>query len=276
MSVTTDSPVISVDDFKALHRPLVLDCRFNLADPEQGYADYRKGHIPGAYYLHLEHDLSGPVAEHGGRHPLPDPDTLARRLRSMGLMPGQAVVVYDDQRMAYAARARWLLRYLGHRFVWILDGGYQAWLASGGATDRREPAPRMGRFQPEPAGDWTRDYHFISNALSRQDGQITLIDSRDARRYQGLEEPLDPVAGHIPGALNVPWQAVVDERGYFKPGSWHQDHWADIKDKEEVVVYCGSGVTACVNLLSLEAAGIPARLYPGSWSDWCSYLVKTR
>lgn len=269
MPVTTHSaipsPIISVAEFKALLRPLVLDCRFSLANPEEGYASYRQGHIPGAYYLHLEKDLSAPRTTHGGRHPLPDPEVFARRLRSTGLLPEQPVVVYDDQRMAYAARARWLLRYLGHSRVWVLDGGYQAWIASGGAADRREPAPRMGRFNPKPAKEWVCNYEDVKN-LGPTD---CLIDSRDPRRYAGLEEPLDPIAGHIPGAVNYYWQEVVDERGFFRLLSWHKEHWARLTGAP--VVYCGSGVTACVNLMSLEAAGINARLYPGSWSDWCSY-----
>lgn len=268
MAVTSQYPVISLDEFKTLVRPLVFDCRFNLANADEGYAAYRQGHIPGAYYLHLEKDLSGSLSRHGGRHPLPDPQTLARRLRSSGLLPGQPVVVYDDQQMAYAARARWLLRYLGHQEVWVLDGGYKAWLASGGVPDRREPPPRMGRFEPNPTSDWTCEYQEVKTLT----GSGCLIDSRAPSRYAGLEEPLDPIAGHIPGAMKYFWQEVVDEQGFFRPVSWHREHWSKWADTN-IVVYCGSGVTACVNLMSLEAAGINARLYSGSWSDWCSYQL---
>lgn len=272
MNQTTASPLISVAELRGQlgKGVLVFDCRFNLAtnpSAESGYSVYRQGHIPGAFYLDLEQDLSGPIEQHGGRHPLPSPEAFTQRMRARGLGPITSVVVYDDSRMAYAARAWWLLRYFGHADVRILDGGYRAWIAAGGAADRREPALKQGIFTAHPVVDWTRDYAAIRSAPEN----FTLIDSREPRRYQGIEEPIDPIAGHIPGALNYPWQEVTDDNGFFKPEEWHQQRWAAVRDSNEVTVYCGSGVTACVNLLSLEVSGIAARLYPGSWSDWCSY-----
>lgn len=248
---------------------VVIDCRFNLMDKELGYQQYRIGHVPGAYYFHLERDLSAPVSRHGGRHPLPATEILADKLRRAGINQHTLVVVYDDSRMAFAARAWWLLRRLGHEHVAILDGGYQAWCALGGMLDRREPPSRWGNFRAQAPRDNSVGY---ADVLANNNA-LTLIDSRETRRYAGLEEPLDPIAGHIPGALNYPWQDVTDEQGFIKPTQWHEARWRSLPDKQNLVVYCGSGVTACVNLLSMYLSGIEARLYPGSWSDWCSYQI---
>lgn len=272
MNQTTVSPLVSAAELHSQlgKSVLVFDCRFNLATctaTGSGYSAYRQGHIPGAFYLDLEQDLSGPVGQHGGRHPLPSPDAFTRSMRARGLGPLTPVIVYDDSRMAYAARAWWLLRYFGHADVRVLDGGYRAWIAAGGAADRREPALKQGIFSAHSRADWTRDYAAISDAPE----SFTLIDSRESRRYQGIEEPIDPIAGHIPGALNFPWQEVTDEHGFFKPAEWQKQRWGAVSDKDNITAYCGSGVTACVNLLSMEVGGIAARLYPGSWSDWCSY-----
>lgn len=252
---------------------LILDCRFNLAKnnaTQSGLEAYRQGHIPGAHYVDLEKDLSSPLAPHGGRHPLPSAESFTRKMRELGLNPHTPVVVYDDSRMAFAARAWWLLRFFGHQQVAVLDGGYRAWVDAGYASDRREPATKNnGRFIAQPSPDLIRDHQAITAAPET----FTLIDSREQRRYAGLEEPLDPVAGHIPGARNFPWQDTTDEQGFFKPKKWHDQRWQELADEKGITVYCGSGVTACVNLLSLEMAGVAARLYPGSWSDWCSYLA---
>lgn len=245
---------------------VILDCRFNLADKSLGYQQYRESHLPGAFYFDLENDLSGAKGKHGGRHPLPNPEELAQKLRDAGVSQQSLVVVYDDSRMAYAARAWWLLRYLGHENVAILDGGYQAWCNAGGALDRREPFIKGGTFKP---GDPLVSYIDYSELVENSD-HLTVVDSRESRRYAGLEEPIDPVAGHIPGAVNYFWQEVTDEQGFIKPLDWQQQRWKELAG-QEIVVYCGSGVTACVNLLSLHLSGIQAKLYPGSWSDWCSY-----
>lgn len=266
------SPLISVEALQKVldTRPLIIDCRFNLLDKKLGFEQYAEGHIPGAFYLDLEKDLSGPVSLHGGRHPLPSTEQFAHTLRLMGLSSERQVVVYDNSQMAYAARCWWLLKYFGHDNVSLLDGGYSAWVEGGGLVDRRQPKmPLYGHFIAQPG---QRPVRHIEEIKSLQ-GQLTLIDSREPVRYAGIEEPIDPVAGHIPGALNVHWQLNLDENGKFHKPEFHKSQWQHLDPAREIVVYCGSGVTACVNLLSLELAGIPASLYPGSWSDWSSYLV---
>lgn len=263
------SSLISASELRAQlgKTTVVVDCRFNLMDKSQGQSLYRQGHIPGAFYLDLERDLSSAVHTHGGRHPLPNIEQLQIKLRNFGINPFTSIVVYDDSRMAYAARAWWLFKMMGHKDVRILNGGFNAWIGINGAKDRRDPAIKQGIFKAELQLNVTvgRD-----NILS--DESITLIDSREARRYQGLEEPIDPVAGHIPNALNFFWQDVTDAQGFIKSIEWQKEHWSALKTTENLAVYCGSGVTACVNIFSLHLCGIDAKLYPGSWSDWCSYL----
>jgi thiosulfate/3-mercaptopyruvate sulfurtransferase len=251
---------------------VVVDCRFSLADPSLGRRLYSDSHIPGAHYLDLNQDLSSPVQPHGGRHPLPNLDQFASKLTAMGVRSGEDatwVVAYDDSRFAFASRLWWLLRYLGHDQVAVLDGGFQGWQAAGYSVTADLPQPRVGSFIPQVRPERAVD---IATVQARQNG-VVLVDSREAERYRGEHEPIDPVAGHIPGAVNYPWQEVTDPQGYVLPELVQQQRWATLPPYQELIVYCGSGVTACVNLLSLEIAGISsAKLYPGSWSDWCSYL----
>lgn len=251
---------------------VILDCRFKLDAPQWGEEQYRQQHIPGAYYVNLDRDLSSSVKFHGGRHPLPDLDRLGSKLASMGIVRNQTMVVlYDDSRYAFAARGWWLLRYLGHQPVAVLDGGWQGWLAAGNPVTDIIPKSSQGEFSPSPQPDWIVD---LETVKARKDlpGTI-LIDSRDRDRYMGEREPIDPIAGSIPGAVNSPWKQVSDEAGYFKNLEQQRQLWSDYAQAEEIIVYCGSGVTACVNLLSLNLAGIErAKLYPGGWSDWCSYM----
>lgn len=246
---------------------VILDCRFNLMDKSQGLSLYRQGHIPGAYYVDLERDLSSPVQTHGGRHPLPNLERLQEKLRSFGIGQHTTVVVYDDSRMAYAARAWWLLKYMGHADVRILNGGFNAWINNKGAIDRREPAFKQGNFKLDVQANST-----ITRDQIQSDNAMVLIDSREPRRFQGLEEPIDPIAGHITGAVNFFWQDVTDENAFVKTIDAQKAHWSRLADSKNLGVYCGSGVTACVNIFSLHLCGINAKLYPGSWSDWCSYL----
>ncbi len=246
---------------------VVLDCRFNLMDKSQGLALYQQGHIPGAFYVDLERDLSSAVQTHGGRHPLPDVEHLQKRLQSFGVNQHTTVVVYDDSRMAYAARAWWLLKFMGHQDVRILNGGFNAWVEIHGAIDRREPAFKVGNFKAVSQANQTIDRDYILSNKS-----LTLIDSREPRRFQGLEEPIDPIAGNIPNAVNYFWQDITDEQALVKSLEWQKIHWAALTNTNDIGVYCGSGVTACVNIFSLHLCGINAKLYSGSWSDWCSYL----
>lgn len=268
-------PVIgAVDVLKCLDREAVAiaDCRFSLADPALGYQQYAAGHLPGAVYFDLNRDLSSPVRQHGGRHPLPDPEQLARKLERAGVRWGETLVVaYDDARFAFAARFWWLLRYLGHDRVAVLDGGFGNWQAAGYPVTTEVPQPQPGQFRPQVRTEWVVEIEAVRRSQS-QSG-IVLVDSREGDRYRGEREPIDPVAGHIPGAVNFPWQDATTSEGYVRPQTEHQQRWSDLSTAGSRIVYCGSGVTACVNLLSLELAGVPNnKLYAGSWSDWCSYL----
>lgn len=256
---------------------VIVDCRFSLMEPERGCQQYQQGHIPGAYYLDLNQDLSSPVGQHGGRHPLPDCDTLAVKLAAMGVNSTgpngpTLVVAYDDSRFAFASRLWWLLRYFGHEQVAVLDGGFAAWQASNYPVTVEIPMSRAGNFVAQPQSEQVVDIEVVK---ARKDlPGVVLVDSREGDRYRGEREPIDPIAGHIPGAVNYPWQDVTDAQGYARSPDQQRDRWADLLPADEILVYCGSGVTACVNLLSLELAGRSnGKLYAGSWSDWCSYLI---
>jgi thiosulfate/3-mercaptopyruvate sulfurtransferase len=249
---------------------ILLDCRFSLQDVNAGRVAYETGHIPGAHYLALDSDLSGPVLQHGGRHPLPSAREFASRLTALGVGPTTPVVAYDDSRFAFASRLWWMMRAIGYRPPTLLNGGYSAWLAAGGKPETRVPTADTVPIAEhvEFAGICG-----IDDLAGLQAAGAVLVDSREAARYQGLEEPIDPIAGHIPGALNRPWQGVTGDKGAIVSESLLREHWGDVLEKESLVVYCGSGVTACVNLFSLAMLGRDdAVLYPGSWSDWCSYL----
>jgi thiosulfate/3-mercaptopyruvate sulfurtransferase len=252
------------------HGAVVFDCRFSLADPAAGRTLYEQGHVPGAFHLDLERDLSGPVGEHGGRHPLPGPDAFAARLAAFGVDRDTPVIVYDDNRFAFSSRLWWLMRSLGYRPPRLLDGGYQAFLAVGGRPQAEKP-PAVACDPPR--GLVFNGYCDIEGLRRAQSKGALLVDAREAKRYEGLEEPIDPVAGHIPGAINRPWQRMTDETGRARPIDEQLALWGDILEAEQLVVYCGSGVTACVNLFSLALLGREdGSLYAGSWSDWCSYL----
>ena len=249
----------------------IIDCRFALGDPDLGRQQYETTHIPGADYLDLNRDLSSPAQVHGGRHPLPNDRVLGAKLAAMGINSQTLVVAYDDSRFAFAARLWWLLRYYGHDRVAILDGGYANWVKAGYAITADLPETSApGNFQPQIQSDWIVDIDrvkVIQHSLAHR-----LIDSREPDRYQGNTEPIDPVAGHIPSAINYPWQDVSTLAGFALPVEEQQRRWMEISPDLEPIVYCGSGVTACVNLFSLNLAGIDGgKLYPGSWSDWCSY-----
>jgi thiosulfate/3-mercaptopyruvate sulfurtransferase len=258
----------------------IIDCRFQLGQPTWGYEQYQKNHIPGAYYLDLDRDLSSPVARHGGRHPLPDPDQLAEKLSTIGINSGETwVIAYDDSRFAFASRLWWLLRYLGHDKIALLDGGWSGWQRNHCPVSQEIPPTSSGNFIAKPQSDWIVD---IGTVKANQKNPLSvLIDSRERDRYRGEREPIDSIAGHIPCAICLPWQEVTDEQGNCLPSEAQKERWADYVNSEEMIVYCGSGVTACVNLFSLAIAqrhsaiaGLsPAKLYPGGWSDWCSYLT---
>ncbi len=250
---------------------VILDCRFDLSDPQWGERQYRHSHIPGAYYLHLDQDLSAPLKRHGGRHPLPVTQEFASKMASLGVDFGKTLVVaYDSSRLAFAARLWWLLRYFGHDHVAVLDGGWLAWQEGQYPVSNTLDIPSPGNFIPQVRTDWIVDIETVKNYQNCP--EIILVDSRDRDRYLGKIEPLDPVAGHIPGAINLPWKEVTEPSQKIRSPLEQSQRWQKYQFGSPLVVYCGSGVTACVNLLSLEIAQINnAKLYPGGWSDWCSY-----
>ena len=240
---------------------IIVDCRHRLSDLEAGRRSWLEGRLPGAHHLNLDRDLSGPLIPGpqgplGGRHPLPDPHTFAATMRALGLRADSRVLAYDDTGGCFAARLWWVLRWLGFGRVSVLNGGIAAWTTAGGRLSagppQREPSP--GDWTPSPDDRWLlprADVAGFSGAL---------IDSRDADRYRGEREPLDPVAGHIPGAINRPWRDLLGEDGCV----------VGVPDAPEgAAFYCGSGVTACVNLLALADQGrADGRLFVGSWSGW--------
>jgi thiosulfate/3-mercaptopyruvate sulfurtransferase len=221
-------------------------------------------------YMDLERDLSAPVGKHGGRHPLPDVGELAAKLGRAGIDRGTRVVAYDDQGGAMASRLWWLLRYMGHDAVYVMDQGYSAWKAAGYPVTDAQPAIRVPkRYEPEVQASMLADVDAV-RAASR-DGSSVLVDSRETRRYLGLEEPIDRVAGHIPGARNWFWKDNLDEQGRWRSAEQLEERFAALEKDAPIIVYCGSGVTACPNVLALEAAGYRnVKLYAGSWSDWIS------
>ena len=244
--------------------PLVLDVRWRLTGPP-GLPDYLAGHVPGAVFCDLERALTAPPGD-GGRHPLPDPLRFEREMRALGLRADRDVVVYDDGDALPAARAWWCLRYFGHHRVRVLDGGYAAWVAAGHpvGTDPVEVEP--GDFVAEPDGMPVVDAAGAAE-LARSG---VLLDVRTGERYRAEAEPIDPVAGHIPGAVNAPAAGSLTATGRFRPGAelWTRYQGLGIGPDVEVGAYCGSGITAAQTVLGLSIAGVPAALYPGSWSNW--------
>lgn len=249
----------------------IVDCRHDLAHPEWGAQSYAAGHIPGASFAHLDRDLSSPMGPKTGRHPLPDPERLAQRLGRFGIDRSVQVVAYDQGSGAIAARLWWLLRFLGHESAAVLDGGFAAWQAAGLPVSTAEERPAARRFETTPHPAWYATAEEVARGLERR--EIVLVDARAADRFAGRNETLDPVAGHVPGARNHPFARNLDSDGRFLPPQELGRLWRETlggASPEAVVSMCGSGVTACHNLLAMERAGLHgARLYAGSWSEWC-------
>ena len=265
--------LVSTADLAAhLDDPLwvVFDCRFTLTDPQAGRRAYEAGHIPGARYADLDADLSAPVGKGTGRHPLPDPQILARKLSDWGVGVNRQVVVYDDSYNSIAVRMWWLLRWLGHPGVAVLDGGWPKWLREKRPATPQAPLPQHALFPHLPEMSQVAHADEILQGLS--DPGRLLLDARPERRFTGEYEPLDPVAGHIPGAINWPFEENLDFDGTFlAPEALRENYQALLKGRapHDVIHVCGSGVTACHNVLAMEIAGLPgSRLYPGSWSEW--------
>ena len=267
--------LISVAD---LHRmlssdadALLVDCGYDLSDTNKGRREHSEGHLPGARYVHLGDDLSGEVTGANGRHPLPDPDAFAARMRALGLHRGQQVVAYDAAGNFYAARLWWMLRWIGHDAVAVLDGGKAAWMAAGLPLE-------SGEVPEGPAGDFVLAPSLVAEAataeevLANIEGEdFQVLDARDAARFAGGPDALDPVSGHIPGARNRPFRDNLTSEGHFRPACELATEFRQLLGGKPAILQCGSGVTACHNALAMEIAGIPdARLYPGSWSEWIS------
>jgi thiosulfate/3-mercaptopyruvate sulfurtransferase len=256
---------------------VIVDCRFMLGQPQSGYDAYVLEHIPGARYADLEKDLSGAKREDGsgGRHPLPDVQAFAATLARLGIRNDQTVVAYDEQGGAMASRLWWLLTYMGHDSVYVMNGGFPAWKQAGypsasGTSDMTVEA--AGPYEPNVRTEMVVKAEDIAQRRQQiEEGRVILVDSREDARYRGIAEPIDKVAGHIPGARHWFWKANLDAEGRFRSVKEQMQRFEPLQGAEEVIVYCGSGVTACPNVLSLQEVGFTnVKLYAGSWSDWIS------
>ena len=273
MSASYSTLIGALEFAQRTHDPdwIVFDCRFDLANPDFGRQAYATGHLPGAFFLDLDDDLSGAKTGTNGRHPLPDPAQLAARLAACGVGNHTQVVAHDDAGGMFAARLWWLLRWFGHHRVAVLDGGLQAWLAAGQALDDALPEARSATYTLALRADRVDAQH-VRQHLGQPD--MVLIDARSPDRFRGENEMLDPVGGHIPGAINRFFRDNLDAHGCFKQASVLREEFGALlgaHSPRQVVHQCGSGVTACVNALAMEAAGLSgSRLYAGSWSEWCA------
>lgn len=270
------STLISTEELQALlgsAEVAVVDCRFSLADTSAGRRAYSASHIPGAVYAHLDEDLSAPIApdRKGGRHPLPGPETFAATLSAWGVGNDTQVVAYDDGPGMMASRLWWMLRWLGHEKAAVLDGGWTVWQAENRPVESDLPTPSAATFVPRPRPELVVD---ADRALAyTASGGALLIDARSPDRFRGENETLDPAGGHIPGASNFFYGENLSGGRFLAADELAERYRALVKQRpaQEVVFYCGSGVSACHNLLAMEHAGLGlARLYPGSWSDWIS------
>ena len=266
--ITTDALALRLDDPAIA----IVDCRYNLENEQLGEQEYTGRHIPGAAYAHLAHDLAGKKTGTNGRHPLPDPESLRRTFGRLGIASGIQVVGYDQDSGMYASRLWWLLRWMGHDAVAVLDGGFAKWLAERRPTTSGEEHHTPREFVGSPRVGWTMSAGEVASASKRPDWRI--VDARAPERYRGETEAIDRVAGHIPGAANHFFKWNLDEHGTFRtPEEIRGELKAAVGDvsPDRIISYCGSGVTACHNLLALEHAGLRgAKLYPGSWSEWSS------
>ena len=251
---------------------IVFDTRHELSDTEKGRNAWKTSHIPGAYFLHMDEDLSGAKTGANGRHPLPEIADFASRMNRCGVGPGKQIVIYDDGGGSYAARLWWMLRWLGHGRAALLDGGFARWQYENRPANASVPPRRQGAFEPKPMLGATADVHYV--AAIRESPTVRIVDARSAARFAGMEETLDPVAGHIPGAVNRFWQRNLAADGSFLPPERLRKEFLELLGNANAsltVHSCGSGITACHNLFAMELAGLAgSRLYPGSWSEWCA------
>jgi thiosulfate/3-mercaptopyruvate sulfurtransferase len=249
----------------------VIDCRFQLGNPDAGRVQYEHSHITGAVYFDLEKDLSGTVGTHGGRHPLPNFSQLKARLEESGINNDTTLVAYDAKESAFASRFWWLLKYLGHDKVYILNGGFEAWTKARNPVNDQIPKYSRSDFIISKNKEMLASYEEVKDLALNGSKSAILIDSRENKRFLGIEEPIDRIAGHIPTAINKPWMEGL-ENGYLKSKLQQEERFAGLDKEQPVIVYCGSGVTATPNFIALKEAGFKnVRLYAGSYSDWVSY-----
>ncbi|WP_018753853.1 sulfurtransferase [Paenibacillus sanguinis] len=258
---------------------VIVDCRFWLNDPHAGRERYNEAHIPRAVYLDLDEDLSAPLSQHGGRHPMPEPEQMAHTFGQAGLSQDDRIVIYDDNDGMIAARLWWMLTYLGHTQVFLLEQGYSAWKKAAFPITADQPVVIPKTFEARPQPELIATLEEVREIIYQDPsarveaaGPKVLIDSRERKRYLGLEEPIDAKAGGIPNAFNYFWKEVLTEEGRLKPTAALEEHFSGLDKNQEIVVYCGSGVSACPNILALKQIGFKhVKLYPGGWSDWISY-----
>jgi thiosulfate/3-mercaptopyruvate sulfurtransferase len=249
----------------------VIDCRFSLSEPNKGSEVYLQSHLPGAVYFDLEKDLSKPASIHGGRHPLPDLDQFIPKLEKAGIDDRTTVVVYDNGEGAFASRFWWMLRYLGHEKVYVLNGGFKEWAEANNEITSEVPHFEKSNFTIQLQDKFVATIEDVKEAILNHQNSVVLIDSREEKRFLGIEEPIDKKAGHIPSAINKPWFEGLNS-GLFKNEVEQQKRFEEIDHSKQIIVYCGSGVTASPNFLALKEAGYEnVRLYVGSFSDWISY-----
>jgi thiosulfate/3-mercaptopyruvate sulfurtransferase len=249
----------------------IVDCSFSLADPDKGRRDYGISHLPGAVYFDLEKDLSGQISDHGGRHPLPNMEELVLKLEEAGISEKTTVIAYDYGEGAYAARFWWMLHYLGHENVFVLDGGFKEWNGSNYPVTKESPVFAKTTFKVNVKAELLSNVEEVKAVVNGQVSNVVLIDSREEKRYLGLEEPIDKKAGHIPGAINKPWFEGL-QNGHYKTTEQQKQRFSELDANNQLIVYCGSGVTAVPNFLALKEAGFnQVKLYLGSFSDWISY-----
>ena len=270
MAYTTIISAAQLADIAGNDDVRIFDCRFSLKDPQGGLKSYQAGHIPGAQFADMDTQLSSPMTESSGRHPLPAEETFLEQLHVWGINNSTQVIAYDDISGAFAARLWWLLRWMGHQKVAVLDGGLKKWEGSGFALSQEAAQFPRGEFSGQANMQWVLDIDTVRAELDA--GNITLIDARAADRFTGKDQNTDPVPGHVPGANNLPFGGNLDDQGLFdSPSTIKQRFEQVIQDRpiDQVVNMCGSGVTACHNLLAMEIAGfVPPKLFVGSWSQW--------
>ena len=250
---------------------IIIDCRFDLNQPELGREQYKNSHIPSAFYFDLKHQLSGPITKHGGRHPLPDIDTFRIEIEKVGIDHSKTVIAYDEGGGQYASRLWWLMKYIGHEKIYILNEGFSGWKAANFPVTTEIPEAKPTNYKVNIQKEMLASFEEVKEIVENTTDESVLIDSRASERYLGKVEPMDKIPGHIPGALNKVWDESLHE-GSFKNEEEQRERFSEIDKDEPVVVYCGSGVTATPNYIALKMAGFTdVKLYAGGYSDWVSY-----